>query len=129
MKTTESLNPLKRLQQRKELLVILVFLFVIVIVWIALSLFSSQQKTGITAEQQKLAQPLTPVLDESVIEKLEAKKMYTSNDLADFPILTAPSAAQTVRGSATGVAATSAPTEVILPSAVEGQLKNLEQNF
>ena len=77
---------LKKLKQRKELLVILLFLFVIIIFWIGLGLFSSQQKLGITPEQKKMSQPLTPNIDITTLEKLEQKKKYSDYELQDFPI-------------------------------------------
>jgi len=79
-------DQLKNLKKRKEVLIILIFLFVIVIFWIGLSLFSSQQKLGITPEQKALAQPLTPNVNTAVLEKLEAKKKYSDFELREFPI-------------------------------------------
>lgn len=113
----------KKLQQRKELLVILLFLFVIILFWIALSIFSSQQLTGLTAQQQTLAAPLTPTLDTSVIETLEQKKMYDESELGDFPIFT-------VSDVLPAVSVTSqAGPEIILPEALEGSLEELEESF
>lgn len=79
-------DQLQNLRQRRELLIILLFLFVITIFWIGLGIFSSQQKSGISAEQLRLAQPLSPNLDVGVIEKLERKNIYTESELNDFPI-------------------------------------------
>ncbi len=79
-------DQLKSLQKRKELLIILLFLFVIIIFWIGLSLFTSQQKLGITSEQKKLAQPLTPNINISVLEKVEQKRVFSEFELQDFPI-------------------------------------------
>lgn len=112
----------KKLQQRKELLVIGLFLFVIIIFWIALSIFSSQQLTGLTAQQQQLAIPLTPTLDTSVIEALEQKKMYDQSELGDFPIFA-------VSNQLPAGKTAPASSEVVLPSAVEGSLEALEQSF
>lgn len=79
-------DQLKNLKKRKEILVILLFFFVIVIFWIGLSLFSSQQQAGITAEQKKLAQPLPPNINTAVIEKIEEKRAFSDFELKDFPI-------------------------------------------
>lgn len=86
VETNSFQDQLKNLQKRKELLIILMFLFVIIIFWIGLSLFTSQQKLGITAEQKKLAQPLTPNINTSVIEKVEQKRVFSDFELEDFPI-------------------------------------------
>ncbi len=79
-------DQLKGLKKRKEILVILIFLFVIVIFWIGLSLFSSQEKLGITPEQKKMSQPLTPNLNVATLEKLEQKKKYSEFELKNFPV-------------------------------------------
>ena len=71
MKQTNLQDQLKKLRQKKELLIILLFLFVIVVFWIGLSIFSSQQTSGISPEQRELAAPLSPDLNVTVIEKLE----------------------------------------------------------
>lgn len=79
-------DQLKKLRRRKEILIILLFLFVIVIFWIGLSLFSSQQKLGITPEQKKLSQPLTPNIDVATLEKIERKQKFSEYELQGFPI-------------------------------------------
>lgn len=76
----------KKLRQRKEFLIILLFLFVIIIFWIGLGMFSSQQKLGITPEQKKLSLPLSPNIDIATLEKLEQKREFQDYELQDFPI-------------------------------------------
>lgn len=83
-------DQLKRLQQRKELLVIILFLFVIIVFWIVISLIASQQTVGTATEQQRLARPLNPALDIAVIEELELKRSYDDIELGGFQILTLP---------------------------------------
>ncbi len=78
---------LGNLQQKQTLLRILVFTLVTVVIWVALTLFRSQQKTGIAPELQKLAEPLNPNIDVQVIERIEAKKAYSEADLQNFTIL------------------------------------------
>jgi hypothetical protein len=78
---------LNNLQQKQTLLRILVFTLVTVVIWVALTIFRSQQKTGISPELQKLAEPLNPNIDIQVIERIEQKKAYTESELQSFPIL------------------------------------------
>lgn len=78
---------LGNLQQKQTLLRILVFTLVTVVIWVALTIFRSQQKTGIAPELLKLAEPLNPNIDVSVIERIEQKKAYSEADLQNFTIL------------------------------------------
>ena len=77
---------LANLKQKKQLLIILVFLFVVVITWTTVSLFTSQKKISISKDFRDLAKPLTPVLKEETLSKLEAKRFYTEDELREFPI-------------------------------------------
>lgn len=119
-------DQLEKLRHRRDLLTILLFLFVIIVFWIGIGIFSSQQKSGISAEQRKVSQPLNPSLDTSVIEKLELKEQYSLNDLRDFSIfVVTDSQGQAVlvdtREGAGNV-------DVVLPPSLEGQLQELEQS-
>lgn len=122
--TPETLNPLKRLQLRKELLVILLFFFVIVVFWIGLSILASQQQSGITAEQRQAAQSLSPSLDTRVVEALENKRMYTASELANFPIIQTPAA-----GPTAALEETVGTDRVVLPGDLENQIQLLEENL
>jgi ABC-type Na+ efflux pump permease subunit len=121
-------DQLKNLQQRKELLVILLFLFVIVILWIAIDVFSSQQRSGISAQQKKIAQPLSPNLDTAVLDKLNQKTIYTAEELADFPIFIVEDdqGQQVLIDARTG---SSADGEVALPEDLEGALEEIEADL
>lgn len=77
---------LSELYQRQRLLQIGIFSLVTVIVWVGFSLIRSQQKTSISPELRKLAEPLTPSINEEVITELEGKRFYTAQELSAFPI-------------------------------------------
>lgn len=129
---TDFQTQLKKLRYRKEVLVIMLFLLVIAVFWIALSIFTSQRQTGISSEQQQLAQPLTPVLDTAIIERLEQKRVYESEELSDFPIFlveTSQNPAQVIGGSSAEPTGSNEPaqTNVILPDELEGDLQQAEQ--
>jgi hypothetical protein len=74
------------LRRQQQVLYILVFFFAAVLVWVGVSLLSSQRRTGITAEQTKLARPLTPTINREVINQIKNKRAYTAAELARFPI-------------------------------------------
>lgn len=115
----------KRLQQRRELLAIFIFLFVIVIFWIGVELFSSQHQTGVTSKEQAAAAPLSPTLNIAIIEKLEQKKLYGTEELGGFPIYTV---ADQASGSAVLTGA-GAANSVNLPSDLEQALQSLEEGL
>lgn len=77
---------LSNLKQKKQLMVILVFLFVVVIAWTTVGLFSSQHKVAISKDLREISKPLTPTLNEKTLVKLEAKRFFDDQELKDFPI-------------------------------------------
>jgi hypothetical protein len=121
---------LKNLRLRKEVLVIMLFLLVIAVFWIGLSIFTSQRQTGISPEQQQLAQPLTPVLDTAVIDRLEQKRMYGPEELTDFPIFVVEAPqdpSQFVAPLTSQESEAPAGSNVILPDTIEGDVEQAEQ--
>ncbi len=77
---------LKKLQQNKQFLTILILLFVVLLFWVTISLITSQTTEKISPELQKLSKPLTPVIDENIFEKISAKRQYTEEELSGFTI-------------------------------------------
>lgn len=79
---------IETLAQRTKnlLLVILSLLFVCVLLWIVLSLFSSQQSSKVPDSATKLAEPLNPVLDTSKLNTIQSKRYYAPEELQSFPI-------------------------------------------
>ncbi|MFZ5376498.1 MAG: hypothetical protein ACOZAN_02400 [Patescibacteria group bacterium] len=73
-------------RQQRHLLIGMVFMFVIVVLWTGVSLFSSQQRVSISAELQKLAQPLTPTVKEEIITNIEKKRSFSDTELGNFTI-------------------------------------------
>ncbi len=74
------------LQHKQTLLRIMIFTLVTVIIWVGLTLFRTQRQTGISATQQQLAEPLNPNIDINVLNRLEQKRYYSPEELADFPV-------------------------------------------
>ena len=75
-----------KLRQRQQLLAILLFSLVAIIIWIVISLVTSQQTTAISAELRQMAEPLTPSLNTQIIEQIEQETYYPSEELRGFPV-------------------------------------------
>ena len=71
---------------RNFVLIILSLLFVCVVIWILMTLVSSQNTSQVPDTSKKLAEPLNPVLDTSKLDKLDTKKYYSPEELQSFPI-------------------------------------------
>lgn len=84
MKTIE--YELKTLRYKQQLLAILIFSLVCVGLWVLASLARSQQTTKIDPELQRLARPLNPNINETVLQQLEQKRRFTDSELSSFPI-------------------------------------------
>ena len=78
---------ISKLRRNQQVLTGLVLLFVVVIFWIIVSLFSSQRDSKISPELQKLATPLNPAINDTVFTGLEDKRVFSEEELADFPIM------------------------------------------
>jgi hypothetical protein len=74
------------LKHKRQMLTILVLLFICVIGWVVVSLFAAQQKTKIDSKLLKYAQPLTANLDLATLNSLEEKRSFTEAELSNFPI-------------------------------------------
>jgi hypothetical protein len=77
---------LGNLQHRQQLLYILLFSFATVVVWIGVSLLTSQRRTGIPPETLLLATPLNPTINTPLLEEIKGKRAYTEEELRLFPI-------------------------------------------
>ena len=74
------------MKHQQQILAILVFAFVAVIVWVGVNLFTSQQKTGISKDLLRLSKPLTPTINQEVIQRLRQQGVFFDSQLQDFPI-------------------------------------------
>lgn len=77
---------LEKMRQKQELLAILIFGLVAVILWIVISLTSSQRRSAISAEMRRLAKPLTPDINRQVLQRLARERICSESQLQDFPI-------------------------------------------
>lgn len=77
---------LKSLQDNQKLLSILLFSFVTIVIWITISLVTSQKRTAISPESQALAKPLNPSINTDVLNQIEQKRSFQATELQEFPI-------------------------------------------
>lgn len=74
------------LRRQRGLMVGLLLMLVIVVFWVGLGLFSSQQKFAVPKEMRDLAKPLSPIVDEKVLDKLQQKRQFSPEELTGFTI-------------------------------------------
>lgn len=84
--TTTVKQELQKIKKSKQALVILIFLFITVSFWIGTTIFSSQTREKISPELIEIARPLNPNLRLEVLESIEAKRLYSSEELEAFAI-------------------------------------------
>lgn len=77
---------LSYLKNKQQLLYLMLFSLATVIIWVTISLITSQKKPGISPELQKLAIPLNPTLNQETLRKIEQKQYFSEDDLREFPI-------------------------------------------
>ncbi|PIR58814.1 MAG: hypothetical protein COU69_03375 [Candidatus Pacebacteria bacterium CG10_big_fil_rev_8_21_14_0_10_56_10] len=85
---TDSRHQLTNLRRSQQLLFVAIFFLVTVTVWIVVSLVTSQQVDELDPELAKLTRQLNPNLRVEVLLEVEAKRHYSQQELANFPILT-----------------------------------------
>lgn len=76
----------KSLQDNQKLLGLLLFSLITVVIWISISLITSQKKTVISEESKALAKPLNPSINVEVLDLIDQKRLYTTMELESFPI-------------------------------------------
>ncbi len=77
---------IKSLYNQQNFVRILIFSVVTVMIWIGFSIFRTQQTTQISAELQQMSLPLNPTINMDLINRIDAKKTYTDQELSLFPI-------------------------------------------
>jgi len=86
MRKNSFIDQLKSLRRGQQLLAIIILLLIVSIGWIFLGIFAGQQTSKISPELTKAASPLTPQLDDTILEEIENKHEYTKEELENFPI-------------------------------------------
>lgn len=74
------------LKGKKYFLIVLSLLALVTIIWIFLSLFSSQKTSSIDKKVSELAKPLKPNLNTVALDKIAEKTEFSEEELKSFPI-------------------------------------------
>ncbi|NCN83214.1 MAG: hypothetical protein GW947_04605 [Candidatus Pacebacteria bacterium] len=77
---------LQKIRKSQKILTMFVLLFVVIIVWAVVSLFSAKQTTKVDKQLLDLAKPLNPTIDTSIFATLQLKRSFSDTELANFPI-------------------------------------------
>jgi hypothetical protein len=86
---SEISKQLQRLRHQKNILWVGVLLFVLVVVWILMSIFTSSRTSSITPEQRELAKPFVPRLESAVFDQILTRRPYDVGELALFSVFVA----------------------------------------
>ena len=76
----------ENLRRQRGVMAGLLLLLVIVVFWVGLGLFSSQQKFAVPKAMRELAKPLSPIVNEAILVRLEQKRAFAPEELAFFTI-------------------------------------------
>ena len=77
---------LNRLRRQKSILWVGVLFLVLILLWTAISIFTSQKKVQIDSHLTAIAKPLVPRLETDVFSLIEEKRLVSDEELESFPI-------------------------------------------
>lgn len=77
---------LEGLRRKERLFQIFIFTLVTAFFWIGFSIFLSQRETKVSIDIQKHTTPLNPNINRTVLEELAARKLYSPEELNNFPL-------------------------------------------
>lgn len=86
MNQSDLQKQLAKLRRDKRLLWLGVLFFVIVVLWILISVFTVTKTSSISPELRELAKSFVPRLESKIFDEIILKKAYVAEDLGDFPI-------------------------------------------
>jgi len=86
MPTSELQNQIAKLRRDKKFLWLGILFFVLVVLWILVSIFTTSRTSSIAPELRELAKPFVPRLESRVFEEILAKRAFTQSELSSFPI-------------------------------------------
>jgi hypothetical protein len=78
---------LQNLRQRQQLLGMFIFTLVAIMVWIVVSVATSQRSSAISAELRAMALPLTPSINREVLEGVESERYFSEEELRNFDVV------------------------------------------
>ncbi len=77
---------LSKLKADKKKFALLVLLLIAVVMWIAVTIVSSQSRYQLDENVVELSRPIVPYLDSEIFPKLEKKQEYSDDVLENFQI-------------------------------------------
>ncbi|MEX0895891.1 MAG: hypothetical protein WDZ94_03040 [Patescibacteria group bacterium] len=81
-----AISQLEKIRSSQTALSIFILLLVAVLLWIVVTVFSSHRSSQIEPDVKALAAPLNPNIDTTALDMLETKRVFSENELEDFPI-------------------------------------------
>ena len=79
-------DQLQQLKTQNTLVVILVLLFVSILIWTGVSIYSSTTTSQLPANIKKLTLPLNPSIDREILDSISQKVVLSGQQLESFPI-------------------------------------------
>lgn len=86
MKNNEIQKQLAKLRRDKRILWLGILFFVLVVLWILLSIFTTSRTSSVSQELRDLAKPFVPRLESRVFDEILRKRAFDQGELQDFPI-------------------------------------------
>lgn len=86
MPTSELQKQLAKLRRDKKILWLGILFFVLVVLWILVSIFTTSRTSSISPELRKMALPFVPRLESKVFEEIMVKRVFTEEELSLFSI-------------------------------------------
>ncbi len=86
MTSNDIQKQLAKLRRDKRVLWLGVLFFVLVVLWILVSIFATSKTSVVSQELRDLAKPFVPRLESKIFDEILGKRAFTKEDLAAFPI-------------------------------------------
>lgn len=86
MKNNDIQKQLAKLRRDKRILWLGILFFVLVVMWILLSIFTTSRTSSVSQELRDLAKPFVPRLESKVFDEILRKRAFDQGELQEFPI-------------------------------------------
>lgn len=86
MKNNDIQKQLAKLRRDKRVLWLGILFFVLVVMWILLSIFTTSRTSSVSQELRDLAKPFVPRLESRVFDEILRKRAFDQGELQNFPI-------------------------------------------
>jgi hypothetical protein len=86
MKNNDIQKQLAKLYRNKRLLWLGILFFVLVVLWILISIFTTTKTSSVSTELREMAKSFVPRLESKVFDEILAKRAFAESELSSFPI-------------------------------------------